>query len=331
MSDMRRYQIPTIIVSIFLLVSCGGETALPATPEPDSTLTALVSPEPAPEFLVIGYFPDYRELNPAWAEHLTDLIYFSAQPRADGTLDTSLLMDETWLALAPLQERGLRVHLTVGGWERGDDFAAMTADPQTRQTFVMNLLGFALAHHLSGVDFDWEFPQNNTEFENYIELLKEVKTAFSQHGLIVSVALPAESIFPLGGFAAADRVHIMSYDRGERHATFEQAVTDVQTFLDAGIPPEKLILGLPFYGREVAAFDHSFTYAEIMAAYSPAPDVDEVNGIYFNGLGTIRRKVCDGLEKGLGGFMIWELAQDTNDAASLLALIFQLAKGIQTC
>jgi len=328
---MRRFLFPTIFVSIFLLVSCGGGTPLPATPEPALEVPTLAAPMPAPEFLVIGYFPDYRELNPAWAGHLTDLVYFSAEPRADGSLDASRLTDETWLALAALQEQGLRVHLTVGGWGRDSDFAELTADPQARQNFVSNLLDFALAHKIAGVDFDWEFPQTDVEFENYIVFLSEVKSAFSQQGLIVSVALPAEASFPLGKFAAVDRVHIMSYDRGERHATYEQAVADVRSFLDAGVAPSQLILGLPFYGREVAAFDNSLTYAEIMAAYSPAPEVDEVNGIYFNGLGTIRRKVCYGMEAGLGGFIVWELAQDTNDSTSLLDQIFQLAKGMQPC
>jgi len=37
------------------------------------------------------------------------------------------------------------------------------------------------------------------------------------------------------------------------------------------------------------------------------------------------------MEAGLGGFMVWELAQDTNDSTSLLDQIFQLAKGMQPC
>lgn len=328
---------------MFLLIACAGKASPLPAPGPDATLQASAAPEvfstqpsstlePTPEFLVIGYFPDYRELDPDWGKNLTDIIYFSAEPGTDGTLDTSRLPDDVWLALSQLKtQHGVRVHLSVGGWERDSAFAEMTANPQTRSAFVQNLLSFLLSHNLDGADFDWEFPKTDAEFENYITLLTETKTALAQHGLVVSVALPAEASFPLGDFAVVDRVHLMSYDRGERHSTFEQAVTDVQAFWDAGIPPEKLILGMPFYGRDTSQFDRSFSYAEIMQSYSPAPDVDEVDGIYFNGLETIRRKVCYGIGEGLGGFMVWELSQDTSDATSLLGQIFLLAKGKESC
>ena len=323
----------SILFLTCLLISCAGMASPPTTPEAASTLSAVPTlEEPRAEIPVIGYFPDYRELNPAWAANLTDIIYFSAEPRADGTLDTSRLSDDTWNALRQLKnEYGLRVHLSIGGWERDGAFASVSADPALREIFVNTVLDFLLAHDLAGVDFDWEFPQTADEFQNYIALLTETKAALESHALLVSVALPAEAGFPLGEFAVVDRVHLMSYDRGERHSTFEQAAADVQTFLDAGIPPEKLILGMPFYGRAVTPPFDEFSYAQLVNDYAPAPDTDEVNGIYFNGPGTIRRKVCYGIQEGLGGFMIWELSQDTSDSSSLLHTIFQLSQGEEAC
>lgn len=326
-------------LSAFFLLSCGGNPAPLSSPEPvssplsESTLEPLPSqPPPADDFIVVGYFPDYRELNPAWALSLTDIVYFSAEPRADGSIDASRLSDETWNALAELKSnRSLRIHLSFGGWERDGAFVEMTSSPETRRVFVENLLAFLLSHNLDGADFDWEFPATQAQFENYIALLAETKEALSAHGLLVSVALPAESSFPLEEFAVVDRVHLMSYDRGERHSTFEQAVEDVQTFLQAGIPPEKLILGMPFYGRNIAPPHEEFAYAQVMSDYSPAPVVDEVNGIYFNGLTGIRRKVCYGIAEGLGGFMVWELSQDTTDSSSLLLQIFNLVSGKEPC
>lgn len=325
-------------MSAFLMLSCGGSPAPLSPPEPvspplaESTLEPLLPQPAADNFIVAGYFPDYRELNPAWALSLTDIIYFSAEPRADGSLDTSRLSEETWLTLAKLKsDYGVRVHVSFGGWKRDGAFAEMTADPETRKTFVENLLEFLLSRNLDGVDFDWEFPATDTQFDNYISLLAETKDALSAHGLLVSVALPAESDFPLGRFAVVDRIHLMSYDRGERHSTYEQAVDDVQAFLSAGIPPEKLILGMPFYGRTVAPPHDEYPYAQLISEYSPVPAVDEVNGIYFNGLATIQRKVCYGMSKGLGGFMVWELSQDTTDASSLLLQIFDLVSGEETC
>lgn len=329
--------IPFLILMI-LLTACGGKAAPHSPPEPDATPSALPTPEvlstqpPKPVLPVIGYFPDYRELDPAWAQNLTDIIYFSAEPNADGTLDASRLLEETWRSLEQLKtDHGVRVHLSIGGWERDGAFAEMTSNPQARQTFIADLLDYLLTRNLDGADFDWEFPKTDAEFENYIALLTETKNAFSKYGLLVSVALPAESSYPPGDFAVVDRVHLMSYDRGDRHSTYEQAVLDVQTFLDAGIPPEKLILGVPFYGRRISPPHNSLSYSEIMNSYSPAPDVDEVDGMYFNGVDTIRQKVCYGISAGLGGFMVWELSQDTSDETSLLQQMYSLARGKEQC
>lgn len=286
---------------------------------------------PAP-FDVIGYFPDYRELNPVWADSLTDIIYFSAEPHADGTLDTSRLSKESWQSLQQLKvERGLRLHLSIGGWERSTGFAPMTADLLTRQKFIGALTEFALAHHLDGVDFDWEFPNGKAEFKDYISLLTETKAAFARQNLLVSVALTPDPNFPLADFAVVDRVHLMSYDRAAKHATFEQAMKDAQLLLDVGIPAARIILGVPFYGRNTSPPYKVLSYEEIMRRYSPPPTVDEVDGIYFNGLNTIQNKVCFALEEELGGVMVWELAHDTTDSNSLLQRIYALAKRKHPC
>jgi chitinase len=329
---------PLLLLLIFL-TSC-GQNASPATPpEPAALQMTIVTPEPltptpqpSMDFPVIGYFPDYRILNPYWAASLTDIIYFSAEPRADGSLDTSRLTEDNWHQLREMKKQyGVRLHVSIGGWERDGGFVEMTASPEARHSFIENLINFALTHDLDGVDFDWEFPETDMQFENYVALLTETHAAFSGRGLLVSVALPAESNFPLGRLAVVDRVHLMSYDRGEKHATYEQAVLDVQTFLDAGIPADKLVLGLPFYGRNTSPPYKVLSYGEITSIYSPLPDVDEVNGVYFNGLTTIQEKMCYGIESGLGGFMVWELAHDATDATSLLQRIYQLAKGIRPC
>ena len=56
-------------------------------------------------------------------------------------------------------------------------------------------------------------------------------------------------------FKAADFVHLMSYDgcpKGPpcQHATLADAKSQVASMLRQGLPPEKLLLGIPAYGRE---------------------------------------------------------------------------------
>jgi GH18 family chitinase len=317
---------PILLLS---LVACGIQTLLPTPPVPESTpdVFSTLTPDSAQPFAVIGYLPDYRTLDPEWGKYLTDIIYFSAEPRADGTLDTGRFDGNVLSQLHDMQGRnGTRLLISIGGWERSTQFAAMTGNIQTRKKFVDNLAGYVHENKLNGVDFDWEFPQNGTEFQNYIRLLEEVHTDFQPKGLIVSVALSPDLEFPLKDFTVVDRVHIMSYDRRPRHSTYEQAVGDLQKFIDAGIPREKLILGVPFYGRKITAPYEEATYADIVAKYHPAPDVDEVDGIFFNGIGTIQRKTCHAMSENIGGVMIWELGQDSSGDASLLQAIDQAAR-----
>lgn len=332
-----------ILLTLVLLTSCGRSAPLPTAPVPAATQTAFATPspvlaQPTPtlkpfrKIPVIGYFPDYRELNPEWAASLTDIIYFSAEPRPDGTLDTSRLNEETWQLLQQIKtEHATRIHLSVGGWERNGGFAEMTANPITRRIFISVLTEFALAHNLNGVDFDWEFPKDETEFDNYILLLTETKESFSKYDLLVSVALSPDPNFPLVSFAVVDRVHVMSYDRAAQHSTYDQAVKDLQIFMDAGISREKLILGIPFYGRNTQPPYRVLAYDEIMKQYHPASSVDEVDGIYYNGLETIQRKTCYAISEELGGVMVWELAHDTTDETSLLQRMYDLATGKIPC
>jgi chitinase len=329
-----------ILILIFLLTACGtgpattapsfvstaspSPTAPPASATPVSVSTASPTPSEVPvhPFAVIGYLPEYRELNPDWARTATDIIYFSAEPRPDGTLDSTRLSEDRLTQLLALKEQyGTRIYISIGGWDRSSGFASVSADPAIRQTFIANTLEFALAHQLDGVDVDWEFPEDEIQFNNSIALLSEMQTALAPHGMIVSVALSAENGFPLEAYSVVDRIHIMSYDHAPRHSTYEQALLDFQAFTDAGIPPEKLALGVPFYGRGVDDFNVEASYAEIVSQFQPTRETDEAEGIYFNGIATIQLKTCFARGQHAAGIMIWELGQDTTDATSLLQAI----------
>ena len=340
-----------ILLTLVLLTSCEGSAPPPASPTPDAKRVPTASPTPIPtetptsipftatpedwcshplsdDFVIIGYLPEYRELNPEWGKCLTDIIYFSAEPRADGTLDDSRLSESTWQGLQSMKSKyGTRLHLTIGGWERSERFASMVSKTKARTVFIQNLIDFAMKQNLDGVDFDWEFPENETEFKNYIEFLTEVKAAFSERNLLVSVALSADnaSSMDLSQFAVVDHIHVMSYDRGALHSTYNMAIEDLNTFTINGIAKQKLFLGVPFYGRTTTEPFTASSYQEIMARYHPSADQEQVDGIFFNGITTIQYKTCFVRDNGYGGIMIWELGQDTWDETSLLRAIYQAA------
>jgi chitinase len=271
------------------------------------------------DFLIIGYLPDYRQLSREWGSCLTDIIYFSAEPRADGRLDTGRLNQATLQGLRRMKrDYGLRILISIGGWERSAGFGPMVVNPAARRAFLNQLLAYSLDNELDGADFDWEFPENADQFKGYVALLTEMRAAFRQHNLLVSVTLSPMQNVNLKPFEIADRVQVMSYDRGPRHSTYDQAVQDLALFVDGGIPADKLILGLPFYGRDIADPNSAHTYQEITDRYQPSPGLDEAGGIYFNGIATIQKKTCYARQRGFSGVMIWELGQDTAGAGSLL-------------
>ena len=287
----------------------------------------LAAPPPqADDFVVAGYLPDYRlagyDLDRAAG--VTDLILFSAEPTAAGGLDLSRLDDAPWAEIAAWKtRRRVRVLLAVGGWGRGDAFAELAASSGARSAFAVRAVRVCLDRRLDGVDLDWEHPRGDRQAEGYAALVRDLAAAFAPHGLLVSVTVAPAQSHPAGGFAAADRVQVMAYDRDGRHATFAGAEASIAALLEAGVPAEKLVLGLPFYGRGVDDRRRTATYAELCE--TGVPDGDERDGLFFNGPATIRRKVAFAREAGLAGVMAWELGQDAVGEGSLLRVVAEAA------
>jgi len=280
-------------------------------------------------FRVAGYLPDYRfsNINFDAIKGLTDLIIFSAEPGPDGTLNTSRIKACPWDSLLRFKtENRIRLILTIGGWERSEHFAKVAKSTKDRKAFVDAVVAFALSRRLDGIDIDWEHPKDASEEQAYAALLTELKDAFKLHGLLLTVTIAAWQHLPKGAVAAVDGVQVMAYDHDKEHSTFDGAIKDVRTLLNAGIPAKKIILGLPFYGRDIKTRDAE-TYGAIAARHRPEPAVDQVGSMYFNGISTITRKVKHALQARLGGVMIWEIGQDATGENSLLKAVLKSNSG----
>lgn len=292
---------------------------------PIFALACLAMPAAAQEgFRIAGYLPDYRVagFDLANARSLTDLILFSAQVTPEGKLDLGGLKDAPWDELRRFKTRErVRLILCVGGWERSAGFAAVATSDEKRAAFVREAVATCLERRLDGLDLDWEHPKDAAEQGGYARLLADLRAAFAPHGLVLSVTMAAWQQIPPEGFAAADWVQVMSYDNKGKHSTPEQAAADVKSLLDRKVSPGKIVLGVPFYGRQISGPEKTLTYAEILAKHRPAPGADEAGGVYYNGPETISRKTRDALRAKLGGVMIWEIGQDAPGDRSLLRTI----------
>jgi GH18 family chitinase len=280
------------------------------------------------DFLVVGYLPDYRldSFDPERARLLTDLIYFSIQPDATGGINSDRIRPDILAALRRAKEaHDTRLTLCVGGWERSRAFPALAASRNAREQFAKNLVAFCAKNHFDGVDVDWEHPRNEAEQQNYATLLVELKAAFQPRHLSLSIAMAGWQDIPAKGLAAVDRIHLMAYDADGRHSTPEFAEAEVARLVKKGAPREKICLGLPFYGRSIQGRSKTMTYADLVDKYRPAADVDEVDGLYFNGATTIERKTRYALDHKLAGVMVWEIGQDAKGEHSLLRAIRRVA------
>ncbi|MDB5349572.1 MAG: chtA [Planctomycetota bacterium] len=280
-------------------------------------------------FRVVGYLPDYRMATTEVdaAKSLTDVVVFSVEPTANGGLKWDHLKPESLTRPKEMKRRhGVRLLLGVGGWDRSSGFAPMSASAEARKTFGANVVRACREHGLDGVDIDWEHPASKAEESQYATLLTELKAALSPHHLSLTLVMAGWQSLPPEAFRAVDRIHLMAYDAKGRHSTYDFAVADVARLTSRGVPPAKIVLGLPFYGRGVTDRSRTLTYAEIVRKDAPPPDRDEVDGVYFNGPATIERKVKFARDHHLAGVMIWEIGQDAPGDPSLLRAIHRASR-----
>lgn len=274
--------------------------------------------------LVVGYVPKYR-LKGLKVEHLkgvTDLVYFGMEIGAEGELVGRV---EAWEVekLKLIREKvGCRVMVCVGGWGRSEHFAKVCGDIALRERFVGELVKFCERYGFDGVDYDWEHPKGEREVEGYVELVKLTRRRFEQAAdkRVVSVAQASWQNLGKRMYAAVDRVHLMSYDHAYPQATFEKSTADVERLLGWECPGKKLVLGVPFYGRDKAR--NARAYRDLKRVWGKdnqgeVPDV--VEGFALNGKQTLRKKMGLIRDKQLRGVMVWELGQD--DEGGLLKVL----------
>jgi len=301
---------PTITVRLLFLLS-----VLPALLISET----LQAQQAASKFAVIGYLPQYRlnSIEPAALIGVTDLIYFGLVPNKNGRLAETPIPRAALIKLQSIKQQShCRLLLSVGGWDRSTGYAELTSSPLTRQLFIRNLVQYCRQNGFHGIDYDWEHPKTKIELSNYVKLITETSNACHQHSMIVTVAQAAWQNLGKDAYQAVDRVHLMTYDHDFPHATYDKSTKDIERVIGWGCVPEKLALGIPFYGRNKDR--KARTYAEITGNHSVDSTKDLIAGFAFNGQATVAKKVRYAAEKKLAGVMIWELGQDSSRSESRL-------------
>jgi chitinase len=281
-----------------------------------------------PNFRIVGYAPEWDSVvAEIQFDKLTHINYAFLLPKSDGTF-TDLEQPEKLKALvAEAHQQKVKVLISIGGWGTDEQFEALAAEPAKRALFVQEALRFAEAYELDGLDIDWEYPDPGSSSQNYLALMTELRGALPQGKLLTSAVVSQGSLaegIPAEVFAVVDFLNLMVYDASETdHSPYSLAVDALDYWSRRGLPLEKTVLGVPFYGRPVGIAYRDLVQADPAAAQR---DESEFNGqtIFYNGIPTMQRKTELALQRA-SGIMIWELAHDTSGETSLLSAIYRTA------
>lgn len=276
------------------------------TPSPLRTVAYL----PATSALLDG---DTRQ---ASFEGLSDVILISA-----ACWDSSgkiVITDDNFVpslkAVRANAPKDVRIFCTIapaGSLIRGGTAGATIDSDEKRQQLSQEILRFLNAHQLDGIDFDWEFPLNQTEWDAFSRLLIQVKETLSPDGKLVSAAFYSDKMSLSGqAISSLDYLNLMAYDQFDslgRHATYAGADEAIKTVVAQGVQPRQINLGIPFYGRPT---DQSLRWDLYHQIDQSDPNLNQAGDSYYNGQTMVRDKAALACSWQLGGVMIYHLYCD---------------------
>jgi len=277
----------------------------------------------------------------------------------------------------------LRVNVSIGGWE-AEGFCDAASTAENRWIFTESVIELVKEMDFTGVDIDWEFPVGSdwgqnikcspADRENFVLLLSDLRGALDTLGdeagyyYSLSAAIPSNSWFNKKNdvYAASlicDYLNLMCYDyygswsetTGHNASLYLSAKDSygwcsemgVKSCLAAGIDPEKIVMGIPFYSfawtgveegnnhglygkthgyigpisyKNLDNFADGFEeYWDETARYSYRYNRQEKIFLDHISPRMIQEITSYALEKNLGGLMYWEYAHDM-DAVLLSCL-----------
>jgi chitinase len=180
--------------------------------------------------------------------------------------------------------KDLKILISLGGWSWSKNFSDAVLTDTSNRNFSQSAVDIVAKYDLDGVDIDWEYPgmigDSNVyrpeDKENYTILFKNLRHQLDSLGqatgkkYFVTTAVGGNVNYP--STTEMDKVHqycdfinVMAYDFAGGRDTLSNHHTGLYTaspdsskystdeaikmFLDAGVPANKLVVGMGFYGK----------------------------------------------------------------------------------
>jgi len=251
----------------------------------------VIGPPASGEILIVGYpalmpekakvvIPEFkpRDLGTSFSLIWDHVTRHNPDISAEDVLPTVKVISPTWFDLA--DDSGTITNkadwsYTVGAHEKGYEVWALVsngfnrerttkflANQATQNEFIARMLVYAKLYGADGINIDFENLANG-DASRFTAFVKQFSEYGRRAGLKMSVDLPVPSdwnrAFEFAALSdAVDYVAIMTYDehwgtspRAGSTASLPWVDTAIQRTLTQ-IPPEKILMGIPFYTREWA-------------------------------------------------------------------------------
>ncbi|MCB9743860.1 MAG: hypothetical protein H6741_17570 [Alphaproteobacteria bacterium] len=319
---------------------------------PRASLTAPPAPDAGPDVVVYGFLP-YWISDPldavAWG-NLTHVALFDVGLEADGSISGTSFWDSKGAeAVARGAEHGVRVHLTVTSFE-DSVMNAVLPDASRRARAVSELAALVSAAGAHGVSVDFE-GMDSARKDDLVAFVAELDAAVDE----VTVCTPAidwQGAYDYDQLAAHSMgLFIMGYgyhwsggDPGPVAPLFGGSPWSayslewtVEDYRASGAPDDKIILGLPLYGRDwptssnavpgsatgsgqavvmTEAIDLAEGYGRQWdsVTHTPYAFPDASSQLWYDDTDSVRDRVAWIVEEGLLGTGFWALGYEGMDA-----------------
>jgi chitinase len=250
--------------------------------------------------------------------------------------------------IAQLKEQSphLKICLSIGGWRSGR-FSEMAADEICRKAFAVDCKRIIDEYKIDGIDMDWEYPTSEAagisaspdDTENFTLLMRDIRKAIGQDKLLTLATVADANYIDFKKINDdIDFVNVMTYDvarppyhhsglyRSELSGriTTEEAII---AHINAGVPLNKIVMGIPFYGHGIGEIPDFINYKDIIKLTkfqkhwddkAKVPYLTDSAGVFvccYEDAESIKYKCEYILSKGLRGAMYWEYSADTADGS----------------
>lgn len=301
-------------------------------------------------YAMAGRMNSFNPKDYPYMQYPSRIYCFGLAPSADGKWYVNPSFEQKIKVMRQAMHPYQECFLVMGGGGTSKNMYVMGMDKAKREAFAKALVAYAHENGYDGIDIDWETvwsenPPLRVPAKELSELLAKIREEMSSLPSntklkYLTVALSsiehkiADSIQDY-----VDQINVMIYDcygdadeSGVKpHAPMNQFKERLANYASAGVPKNKMIVGVPFYGGNTQLdgtphLTYNVIYTQSVGTITAA--TNSFDGYAFNGYDLIREKTQYLVDNGYAGIMIWEISHDIDyeNPLSLMRAIKSVTK-----